>query len=315
MDRQPDLRIAIADTDRQARSAVKRWLWRLTVSAVVALSGMTGPVVAAEAVASSEINVSDDWEIAVFLCTPSADGCHKRYATAKQRRDVETFLKSRPEVTEVRFVSRAAAYASFRQEFAGQKKVLASVRANDMPESFRVRVSGEADRTRIVLSANRRPEVALAVDKGKSRVDASWTPEISIYLCMKGSDSPVCMHGRGKANKSAATVKEKKAIVAVIERIPGLESYVYEDQRTAYRNFVKTFADNKALVAATRVSDMPESYRLSMRSKADLGTPRRRLARMPGVNRAVDQGCMFREARLWSEYGLQKLGSVTENCG
>ncbi|MEV1246779.1 permease-like cell division protein FtsX [Nonomuraea sp. NPDC049750] len=282
----------------------------------MALSGMTGPVVAAEAVPASEINVSKDWEIAVFLCTPSAEGCHKRYATAKQRRDVETFLKNTPQVTDVRFVSRAAAYASFRQEFAGQKKVLASVRAKDMPESFRVRVSGgvdRTDRTWIVLSANRRPGVGLALDQGKSRVEAPLTPEISVYLCMKGSDGPACRHGRGKANKLGATVKEKKAIVTVIERIPGLESYVYEDQRTAYRNFVRTYADNKALVAAVEVSDMPESYRLSMRSKADIGTPRRRLARMPGVNRAVDQGCMFWEARLWSEYGLQKLGS--QECG
>ncbi|WP_433512477.1 permease-like cell division protein FtsX [Nonomuraea sp. CA-143628] len=282
----------------------------------MALSGMTGPVVVAQAEPTPETNVNDDREIAVFLCTPSADGCHKRYATAKQRRDVETFLKSRPEVTEVRFVSRAAAYASFRQEFAGQKKVLASVRAKDMPESFRVRVSGENDRTErtwIVLSANRRPGVGLALDQGKSRVEAPFTPEISVYLCMKDSDEPACRHGRGKANKLAATAKEKKAIVAVIERIPGLESYVYEDQRTAYRNFVRTYADNKALVAAVEVSDMPESYRLSMRSKADMGTPRRRLARMPGVNRAVDQGCMFRAVRLLSEYGLQKPGS--QKCG
>ncbi|MFG1963827.1 permease-like cell division protein FtsX [Nonomuraea sp. NPDC049028] len=292
---------------------MKRWLWRLTVSAVVALSGMTGPVVAAEAVPAPEINVSDDWEIAVFLCTPSADGCHKRYATAKQRRDVETFLNGRPEVTEVRFVSRATAYASFRQEFAGQKKVLASVRAKDMPESFRVRVRGAADRTRIVLLANRRPGVGLAVDQAKNHVDAPLVPEISVFLCMKGSDWPACAHGRGKANKSAVTVKERKAIVAVIERVPGLESYVYEDQRAAYRNFVKTYADNKALVAATRVSDMPESYRLSMRPKADLDSPSRRLARMPGVAQAYDLGCLSRKARLWSEYGLQKRGS--QGCG
>lgn len=304
----------ISDPDRQARSAVKRWLRRMAGAAVVALSGMTGPVMAAEAGPTSEINVSDDWEIAVFLCTPSADGCHKRYATAKQRRDVETFLKGTPEVTEVRFVSRAAAYASFRQEFAGQKKVLASVRAKDMPESFRVRASGAADRTRIALLANRRPGVGLAVDQAKHHVDALLTPEISVFLCMKKStDRPACLHGRGKASKSAVTVKERKAIVAVIERVPGLKSYVYEDQRTAYRNFAKEFADNKALLAATRVSDMPVSYRLSMRPKADTEAPSRRLARMPGVSEVYDVRCLFLEARLWSEYGLQKLGS--QKCG
>ncbi|MEV6151040.1 permease-like cell division protein FtsX [Nonomuraea sp. NPDC052129] len=268
---------------------------------------------AAEAVPTSEINVSDDWEIAVFLCTPSADGCHKRYATAKQRRDVETFLKATPEVTEVRFVSRAAAYASFRQEFAGQKKVLAGARAKDLPESFRVRVPEAADRTRITILANRRPGVGLAVDQAKNGVEAPLRPEISVFLCMKGSSVPACLHGRGEANRLAATVKEKKAIVAVIKRIPGLESYVYEDQRTAYRNFVKTFADNEALIAVTRVSDMPESYRVSMRPKADTDSPSRRLARMPGVSEAYDVRCLFQKARLWSEYGLQKLGS--QECG
>ncbi|MFI7143457.1 permease-like cell division protein FtsX [Nonomuraea sp. NPDC050022] len=233
---------------------MKRWLWRLTVSAVVALSGMTGPVVVAEAEPTPEIKVSDDREIAVFLCTPPAYGCHKRYATAKQRRDVETFLKNTPEVTEVRFVSRAAAYASFRQEFAGRKKVLASVRAKDMPESFRVRVSGVADRTRITLLAYRRPGVGLAVDQAKNHFDAPLVPEISVFLCAKGSPMPACLHGRGKANKSAVTVKERKAIVAAIERVPGLESYVFEDQRTAYRNFVKTYADNEELISVTKMS-------------------------------------------------------------
>ena len=205
--------------------------------------------------ADPEINVTDDWEIAVFLCTPSAYGCHKRYATAKQRRDVETFLKTTPEVTEVRFVSRAAAYASFRQEFAGEKKVLAAVRAKDMPESFRVRVSGMADRARITRLANRRPGVGIAIDQAENHaalVKESQSPDISVFLCMKGSDRPACLHGRGKANKLAVTVKEKQAIVAAIKRTPGLVSYEYEDQATAYRNFVEKYADNKALVEATK---------------------------------------------------------------
>ncbi|RVX44947.1 hypothetical protein EDD27_7719 [Nonomuraea polychroma] len=60
---------------------------------------------------------------------------------------------------------------------------------------------------------------------------------------------------------------------------------------------------------------MPESYRLSMRPKAGLESPRRRLARMPGVSQVIDQRCLIRELRLWSEYGLEKLGSGTEGCG
>lgn len=284
---------------------MKRWLSRVMFAGVVALSGMAGP---AHAAPTPEVSVGDDSEIAVFLCTPSSYGCHKRYATAKQRRDVERFLKSTPEVTEVRFVSRASAYASFRREFDGQQKVLASVRARDLPESFRVRVSGVADRARIATSANRRPGVGLAVDQAETGAAVqSEEADISVYLCMKGNSLwRGCLHGRGKANGLAATAKEKKAIVAVIERIPGLESYEYEDQATAYRNFVEAYADNKALIAATRVSDMPESYQLSMRPEADWDTPVRRLARMPGVGPVYDQRCLLRKVRLWSEYGLRR---------
>jgi cell division protein FtsX len=290
----------------------------VTVAAVVALSGMTLPAMSAEAGPTPGISVGDDWEIAVFLCTPSTYGCHKRYATTKQRRDVETFLKTTPEVAEVHFVSRAAAYASYRQEFAGRKKALASVRAKDMPESFRVRVSGVADRARIAVLANRRPGVGSVVDQAESHIDPvamSQGADISVFLCTKGVSTPACLHGRGKANKSAVTVKEKKAIVAVIERIPGLESYEYEDQATAYRNFVEAYADNELLVSVTKVSDMPESYRLSMSPKADWGSPIRRLARMPGVSQMYDKRCMLWQLRLSWEYGIPELASGPTGCG
>ncbi|SDL29220.1 hypothetical protein SAMN05421874_1192 [Nonomuraea maritima] len=283
---------------------MKSWLWRTAVATVVALSGMGG--LTGSAMADPDITITDNSEIAVFLCTPSAYGCHKRYATAKQRRDVETFLKTVPEVTEVRFVSRAASYASFRREFAGQKKVLAAVRAEDMPESFRVRVSGVADRLRIRALANRRPGVGIAVDQAEIRaiVAESESPDISVFLCIKDSAMPACLRGRGKANKLPSTAKEKQAIVAAIERVPGLVSYRYEDQATAYRNFVESYADKKALIEATRLSDMPDSYRLSMRPEADWDSPCRRLARMPGVSMAYDQSRWLQEVRLHAEYGL-----------
>ncbi|MGN9788823.1 permease-like cell division protein FtsX [Nonomuraea sp. ZG12] len=290
---------------------MKSWLWRVTAAAVVALSGMTGLSGSAIAnPADPDLIVTDNSEIAVFLCTPSEFGCHKRYATAKQRRDVETFLKTMPEVTEVRFVSRAASYASFRKEFAGQKKVLAAVRAKDMPESFRVRVSGVADRARMTRLANRRPGVGTATDQAEHHatlVRESQSPDISVFLCAKDTATPACLRGRGKANKLPVTVKEKKAIVAAIKRTPGLVSYEYEDQATAYRNFVEKYADNEAFVEAVKLSDMPESYRLSMRPEADWGSPCRRLARMPGVSEAYDQRRWLKEVRLYWEYGLPDI--------
>ncbi|MGW2216213.1 permease-like cell division protein FtsX [Nonomuraea sp. NPDC001684] len=295
---------------------MRRWFWRVLVASVVALSGMAGPAASAEVEPGPAGVAADNGEIAVFLCTPSARGCDKRYATARQRREMEAFLNSTPGVTEVRFVSRAASYAEFRREFAGQRKMLAEVRAKDMPESFWIRVSEVADRTRIVNAADRRPGVALVVDQLETRrvTRPYWSVEVSVFLCTGDTSLPECRHGRGGANKKAATAKEKKAIVAVIERIPGLESYEYEDQQTAYRHFAETYADNETLVAATRVSDMPESYRLSIQPEVNRGPWRHRLAKMPGVSQVWDHECVSQGARLWSEYGLQDVEALTREC-
>ncbi|MER7505329.1 permease-like cell division protein FtsX [Nonomuraea pusilla] len=296
---------------------MKHWLCRATVAAVVALAATAGPAASAAAEPPPEIGAGDDWEIAVFLCTPSAYDCHKRYATAGQRRDVERFLKATPEVTQVRYVSRATAYAGFRKEFAGREAVLAGVRARDLPESFRVRVSGVADRGRIRALANRRPGVGIAVDQAESHAGATAISEwwdMSLFLCIEDSAMPVCLRGRGRANKKAVTDKEKKAIAAAIAGIPEVESYEYEDQATAYRNFVEANPDKQELISGTKVSDMPESFRLTLRPEADWAAPRRRLARMPGVSDLSDKKCNLLTLRLWSEYGLRGLPPGMEGC-
>ncbi len=111
------------------------------------------------------------------------------------------------------------------------------------------------------------------------------------------------------------TVKEKQAIVAAIKRTPGLVSYEYEDQATAYRNFVEKYADNEALVEAVQVSDMPVGYQLSMQPEADWDSPCRRLARMPGVNAAYNQRRWLQGATLYAEYGLPKVWPAEGKCG
>ncbi|MGI5285467.1 permease-like cell division protein FtsX [Nonomuraea polychroma] len=110
------------------------------------------------------------------------------------------------------------------------------------------------------------------------------------------------MSGRGKANKKAATFREKKAIVAALDRMPGVESYVFQDQSTAYRDFV-TYADNKTLIAATKVSDMPESYRLTLHPVADWNGVTDSLSRLSGVSLVYNQRCWDATMKLIAEYG------------
>ncbi|WP_431913530.1 permease-like cell division protein FtsX [Nonomuraea jabiensis] len=271
---------------------------------------LAGMSVLAGTPAAAEVSAGDEWEIAVFLCTPATYGCHKRGATAKQKQALRTFLESRPELSDVRFVDRASAYESFRRDFAGNKTLLKAVRAKDLPESFRLRVKKGADPDRVRREVHRRPGVGEVIDQavlyGDTKPMASeW--DISIFLCVRDTAMPACLSGRGKANGKIATLKEKKAIVKAIEGTSGVETYIFEDQATAYRNFVESYADNESLVNATRMSDIPESYRLRMRSGTDWNAVSRRLARLPGVSQVYNLRCMDAQIKLLAEYGRDDL--------
>ncbi|MFI7129175.1 permease-like cell division protein FtsX [Nonomuraea sp. NPDC050153] len=277
------------------------------------LAGMlilVGTPAAADPVPAPEVSASDEWEIAVFLCVPATYGCHKRAATAKQTQALRTFLESRPELSDVRFVDRASAYENFRHDFAGNKALLKAVRAKDLPESFRLRVKKGADRDRVKAATVRRPGVDAVIDPAEIYGELQSKPsewDISIAICVKSSSMPACRSGRGKASGKDATPEEKKAVVAAIEATPGVESYVFEDQATAYRNFIETYADNESLVSVTKMSDMPEWYRLKMRPEVDWNAVSRRLERLPGVQRVYNQRCLDDQLKLSVEYGSRDL--------
>ncbi|MFB9628382.1 permease-like cell division protein FtsX [Nonomuraea helvata] len=258
---------------------------------------------------SSEVSATDQWEIVVFLCTPAAYGCHKRGVTEKQKRALRMFLEGMPELSDVRFVDRAGAYGNFRQDFASNKTLLKAVWAKDLPESFRLKVKQGADRDRVRIAAARRTGVDMAIDLAEIYDDPHRTSEwdASVFLCVEDSAMRPCLSGRGKANGAVVTPEERKAIVAAIKRTPAVESYVYEDQATAYRNFRELYADNEALIDATLLSDMPESYRLKLRSEADWNAVSRRLARLRGVSQVYNQRCMDAKLKLDVEYGRGDL--------
>lgn len=257
--------------------------------------------------ASPEAVADDQQEIVVFLCTPSTYGCDKRETTQKQKRALKAFLDAMPELTEVTFLDRAGTYEAFKRDFAANRPLLKKVKAEDLPESFRLRVKPGVDRRRVRVAVGRRPGVSGLEDPLEVHGGSASTParsDATVFMCTKSSAMPACTSGRGKANNKAATPDEKKAIIAALDTMPGIESYVFEDQRTAYQHFSRTFADNKVLISATKVSDMPESYRLMLYPDADWSSITGRLARMPGVSQASNQRCLETLVKLYVEYGF-----------
>lgn len=78
-------------------------------------------------------NATERWkngiEFEVFMITD---------ATTQQKDRIERELESNPDVERVRFVPRDEQYELFRTYFANQPEYLENVRADDLPESFRV---------------------------------------------------------------------------------------------------------------------------------------------------------------------------------
>ncbi|MEU6716774.1 permease-like cell division protein FtsX [Nonomuraea sp. NPDC046802] len=278
------------------------------LAGAVCIGGLPGTSSAAgPEVGVFEAAVSDEWEIAVFLCAPSVELCEKETATGPQKQAIQALLEGLPEVTEVRFVDRASAYKSFRADFAANKPMLKEVRAKEIPESFRVRVRQGAERERVREAVLNRPGVRQVIDEAEYYGDESAIarePDVNVFFCSEGSELPACKSGRGRANGKATTPKEKKAVVAALKGAREVKSYVFWSRATAYRNFVRTYSDNEAFVSAVKVSDMPESYRVTMRPEVGWRSMTRKLASMPGVSQVYNQRCQLLKAKLRVEYGF-----------
>ncbi|SEN00616.1 permease-like cell division protein FtsX [Nonomuraea pusilla] len=245
-------------------------------------------------------------ELAVFLCSPSEayrPTCGGRDVTGAQRQAVESYLRGRPGVTQVRFVNREESYRRFRQEYAGQERILNRYTAADLPESYRVRVKPNADRQRLLEEVRGLQGVGLSVDlatlSSASRQRAG--EELSAFLCMSGSTSSAC----GKKPR-AATPAQKKAALAAIKELPGIVSVYFESRQEAFDDFRDAYAENKTLTDATRVEDMPESFRIILREGADRKKVAEALERLPGVAMVIDQRCLNQTFILTAEYGIRE---------
>ncbi|MEU8252271.1 permease-like cell division protein FtsX [Nonomuraea sp. NPDC048916] len=103
--------------------------------------------------------------------------------------------------------------------------------------------------------------VGLMINTQVSMMKDFWYDkvEISVFLCNKGSAIPAC---KGKA----ITAEQTKALQDQIKQLPGVkkDGVFYENQAEAYKNFQQSYASNKALVDATKVEDMPTSFRIKL---------------------------------------------------
>ncbi|MGW4640408.1 permease-like cell division protein FtsX [Sphaerisporangium sp. NPDC004334] len=219
-------------------------------------------------------------EASVFLCGSGSvqDNCGGRAITAAQRLMVERILRGLPEVSAVRFQSRAEALKDFKKAWDLSATLRAAVRESDMPESFVVDLTATGDFGRKVETL---PGVSGVYVRGTS----FWAgkADVVIRLCPQTApekDSP-CI-GRGEAGAA-----EKYAIYQTLRTLDGIGTIYLEDHRHATKDaFWIMFARPDSTKLSPRI---PESYHLVLDGPHAVDRVRRAVGRLPGVNSVEEE--------------------------
>ncbi|MEO5873871.1 MAG: permease-like cell division protein FtsX [Streptosporangiaceae bacterium] len=107
--------------------------------------------------------------------------------------------------------------------------------------------------------------------------------EISVFLCVgRTSGNPACAH-------KDATAAEKEFLKQRLMSFPRVVMVEYQSQEDAFALFVKTFRDHPGLVAATKVGDIPDSFRVRLSGTGSAEPVTSALVGMPGVDQVVDE--------------------------
>ncbi|MEQ4715818.1 permease-like cell division protein FtsX [Nonomuraea sp. B19D2] len=289
-------------------------------AAVVVLAGaatavwLSGPGDEDRAVAADP-GSAESTEVAVFLCTKSAPkktSCQGRDASRAERAAIERALKELPQLKEVLYTDQTTAYTNFRATFAHNKTVLDEVKLTDLPASFRLRFKKGADPKEVEKALRGMSGVRSVMPQALPSAE-QLKPVISVFLCSKGSAVPACgaeLESRGKNDfkvtkeGKAATAAQIRAIEKAIKAMPGVQEVVFEDQAAAYENLRRTYRDNKRLVEAVKVTDMPESFKVMMMPEAEWAPVVRKMRRQPGVSQVTYAPCYVDKAVLDTAFGL-----------
>ncbi|MFG6193360.1 permease-like cell division protein FtsX [Nonomuraea sp. JJY05] len=293
----------------------------VAVAAAVVLAGaattvglLSGPGDEDRAVAADPAPA--ERKMIVFLCAKSSDrdrtSC-KGAATNEEKKEIAAKVKQMPGIREVSYEDQAAGYPDFRRDFAHNKALLAAVDAEDLPASFRLTFTKGTDPRRVQEALRGVPGILTVHEVTSDNATSAAKWDVSVFLCAPSSGMPSCGAERKSDGKGSFTVtKEGKgvtpaqmaAVQKLIASMPDAKEAVFESQEEAYENFRRLYKDNKTLIGATKVSDMPQSFRIKLAPDADWSKMVTRLRREPGVSQVVYHGCLLDSSRLAERYGL-----------
>ncbi|MEO3872619.1 permease-like cell division protein FtsX [Nonomuraea sp. B12E4] len=212
--------------------------------------------------------------VSVFLCNKGMvqEKCGGRAITATQTREVERVLRNTPEVSEVRFISRAEALAKFKATFARNKELIAATSESDMPQSFRAKVS--------TLTGDhvRKIEALGGVVDVMTLGTGFWVgkADLGIHLCPQQENEK----GTKCSGRGAPTAEEKPAVYEALRSIDSVGPIYFEDHVHAGKDrYWRIFGKPQ-----TKSSDAaPESFYVVLRAPGAVEQVKRGTGNLPGV--------------------------------
>lgn len=100
----------------------------------------------------------------------------------------------------------------------------------------------------------------MLINQQVSAMRGYWDQRISItiYLCTESSPSTHCVEN------GPATDEDRNSIQADLEAMPEVANVEYVDQAQAWQDFQGRFANQQALVEATKEGDIPDNFRVQL---------------------------------------------------
>ncbi|GAB3879268.1 permease-like cell division protein FtsX [Microbispora bryophytorum] len=117
--------------------------------------------------------------VSVFLCTDTSPfkSCRGGEATAWEKENISRALRARRDVKTVTFEDRRTAFENYRRQ-ERNAELLKAVRAEDMAESFRLKLVPGADPLAVARAASGLPGVSNVVDEGCLRDNQDRPEEV-----------------------------------------------------------------------------------------------------------------------------------------
>jgi cell division protein FtsX len=199
-------------------------------------------------------------------------------ATPAQIAGISRALSADAQVARFVFVNHQAAYDEFKRIFKDQPSLIQSTKPTDLPTSFRLYLNDPASADHLIRRYEQRPGIDTAIRRGLTSVFANLR-DVAILPATPRAVGEIFM-------TTTANPAEVEAVRAALANDADISSTTFLSHQDAYREFATMFADQPSLIRATKPSDLPESFRVTL-GHPEPGSLRARYEGRPGVDTVV----------------------------